>query len=61
MSAETSTRLAAAEQIARAVADALPSGTTTAGTLLVLAADELAREHDRSTADDLGHDLWEDI
>lgn len=54
-------RHTAAEQITRDIADCLPTGTTVVHRLLVLAADELAREVTRTTTAEPGPDIWEDI
>lgn len=59
---DTATRLAAAEQIIRAVANTLPPQSLTSAHLLHVAADELASDHERTTAaDDRAPDFWESI
>lgn len=59
---DAATRLAAAEQIIRAVADTLPPSSLSSARLLHTAADNLARDHERITAaDELTPDFWETI
>lgn len=59
---DAATSLAAAEQIIRAVADTLPPSSLSSARLLYTAADNLARDHERTTADDdLAPDFWETI
>lgn len=58
---DTATRLVAAEQIIRAVAATLPPSSLPSARLLHVAADELARNHKRISADELAPDFWETI
>ena len=59
---DTATILAAAEQIIRAVANTLPPSSLTSAHLLHVAADNLARDHQRTTdSDDRATDFWETI
>lgn len=60
---DTATRLAAAEQIIRAVANTLPPSALTSAHLLHAAADDLARDHARIAATEplAPADFWETI
>lgn len=58
---DTATRLVAAEQIIRAVANTLPPSSLSAAHLLQAAADNLARDHERAADADLDPDFWENI
>lgn len=60
---DTATRLAAAAQIIRAVASTLPPSALTSAHLLHAAANDLARDHARITADEplASADFWETV